>query len=229
MLNLLLPTGPPGKKAASLDQRWEVSSVSPRLNAGAAVIELLRQEGVSHIFGIVGSSFLDILDPLYDDDTMQFVGVRHEQGAVLMADGFSRISGRPSVCLATNGPGILNLTYGIGSAYVAHSPVVVLAPSASRDHQYRDSTQEFDQVALFKPITKASFPINKIERLPDALRQAFRVATSGKMGPALVYIPRDALLAALQVDGPSIIEIPTDPDEMPRPARLAEVQAPEPR
>ncbi len=173
--------------------------MSPRINAGEAVIEMLRQEGVSHIFGIVGSSFLDILDPLFDDDSMQFVGVRHEQGAALMADGFSRISGAPSVCLATNGPGVLNLTYGIGSAYVAHSPVVVLAPSASRDHQWRDSTQEFDQVALFKPITKASFPINKIERLPDALRQAFRVATSGKMGPVLVDIPLD-LLPGAEVD-----------------------------
>ena len=170
-----------------------------RMKAGEAVIELLRQEGVSHIFGIVGSSFLDILDPLYDRDDIRFIGVRHEQGGALMADGFSRISGTPSVCLVTNGPGVLNLTYGIGSAYVAHSPVVVLAPSASRDHQYRDSTQEFDQVALFAPITKASFPINKIERLPDALRHAFRVATSGKMGPVLVDIPRD-LLPGAEVD-----------------------------
>ena len=173
--------------------------MAQRLKAGEAVIELLRQEGVSHIFGIVGSSFLDILDPLYDDETMQFIGVRHEQGAALMADGFSRISGAPSVCLATNGPGVLNLTYGIGSAYVAHSPVVVLAPSASRDHQYRNSTQEFDQVALFKPITKASFPVNKIERLPDAIRQAFRIATSGKMGPVMVDIPRD-LLPGAEID-----------------------------
>ena len=173
--------------------------MSQRMNAGEAVIEMLRQEGVSHIFGIVGSSFLDILDPLYDRDDIQFVGVRHEQGAALMADGFSRISGSPSACLATNGPGVLNLTYGIAAAYVAHSPVVVLAPSASRDHQYRDSTQEFDQVSLFRPITKASFPINKIERLPDALRQAFRVATSGKMGPVLLDIPRD-LLPGAQID-----------------------------
>ncbi len=170
--------------------------MAQRMKAGEAVIELLRQEGVSHIFGIVGSSFLDILDPLYDRDDLRFIGVRHEQGAALMADGFSRISGTPSVCLVTNGPGVLNLTYGIGSAYVAHSPVVILAPSASRDHQYRDSTQEFDQVALFAPITKASFPINKIERLPDALRHAFRVATSGKMGPVLLDIPRDLLPGA---------------------------------
>ena len=170
--------------------------MAEKLKAGDAVIELLRQEGVSHIFGIVGSSFLDILDPLYDRDDISFVGVRHEQGAALMADGFSRISGAPSVCLATNGPGVLNLTYGIGSAYVAHSPVVVLAPSASREHQYRGSTQEFDQVALFRPITKAAFPINKIERLPDAMRHAFRVATSGKMGPVLLDIPRDLLPGA---------------------------------
>ena len=167
--------------------------MAQRFKAGEAVIELLRQEGVSHIFGIVGSSFLDILDPLYDRDDIKFIGVRHEQGAALMADGFSRISGAPSVCLVTNGPGVLNLTYGIASAYVAHSPVVVLAPSASRSHQYRDSTQEFDQVSLFKPITKAAFPINRIERLPDALRHAFRVATSGRMGPVLLDIPRDLL------------------------------------
>jgi acetolactate synthase-1/2/3 large subunit/sulfoacetaldehyde acetyltransferase len=140
-----------------------------------------------------------VLDPLYDRDDMEFVGVRHEQGAALMADGYSRIAGAPSVCLVTNGPGVLNLTYGIGSAYVSHSPVVVLAPSASRDHQHLDSTQEFDQVALFEPITKASFSINKIERLPDALRQAFRIATSGKMGPVLVDIPRD-LLPGAEVD-----------------------------
>ncbi len=170
--------------------------MSTRMKAGEAVIELLKQEGVTHIFGIVGSSFLDILDPLYDRDDIQFIGVRHEQGAALMADGFSRISGKPGVILVTNGPGVLNLTFGVGSAFVAHSPMVVLAPSASRDHQYRDSTQEFDQVALFAPITKASFPVNKIERLPDALRHAFRVATSGKMGPVLVDIPRDLLPGA---------------------------------
>ena len=177
----------------------EVGKMSPRMKAGEAVVEILRQEGVSKIFGIVGSSFLDILDPLYDRDDIEFVGVRHEQGGALMADGFSRISGAPSVCLVTNGPGVLNLTYGVASAYVSHSPVVVLAPSASRDHQYRDSTQEFDQVSLFKAITKASFPINKIERLPDAMRQAFRVATSGKMGPVLLDIPRD-LLPGAEVD-----------------------------
>jgi len=177
-----------------------------RVAAGKAVVGLLREEGVSHVFGIVGSAFLDILDAMYGRKDMEYVGVRHEQGAALMADGFARISGRPAVCLVTNGPGVLNLTYGIASAFVAHSPVVVLAPSSSRDHQYRESTQEFDQVALFRPITKASFPVNKVERLPDALRHAFRVATSGRMGPVLVDIPRDLM------PGAEIAYEPTPPD-----------------
>jgi thiamine pyrophosphate-dependent acetolactate synthase large subunit-like protein len=170
-----------------------------KVGAGKAVVDLLREEGVSHVFGIVGSAFLDILDAMYDRNDMEYVGVRHEQGAALMADGFARISGRPAVCLVTNGPGVLNLTYGIAAAYVAHSPVVVLAPSSSREHQNRDSTQEFDQVSLFRPITKASFAVNKVERLPDALRHAFRVATSGKMGPVLVDIPRD-LMPGAEID-----------------------------
>ena len=177
-----------------------------RVAAGKAVVELLREEGVSHVFGIVGSAFLDILDAMYSHKDMEYVGVRHEQGAALMADGFARISGRPAVCLVTNGPGVLNLTYGIASAFVAHSPVVVLAPSSSREHQYRESTQEFDQVALFRPITKAAFPVNKVERLPDALRHAFRVATSGRMGPVLVDIPRDLM------PGAEIAYEPTPPD-----------------
>ena len=167
-----------------------------KVPVGEAVLELLREEGVSHIFGIVGSAFLDILDAMYGQKDIEFVGVRHEQGAALMADGFARISGRPAVCLVTNGPGVLNLTYGVASAFVAHSPMVVIAPSSSREHQYRDSTQEFDQVSLFRPITKAAFPVNKVERLPDALRHAFRVATSGKMGPVLVDIPRDLMPGA---------------------------------
>ena len=167
--------------------------MSRRIGSGEAIVEILQEENVTHLFGIVGSSFLDILDSLYDRQTIEFVGTRHEQGAALMADGYARVTGKPGVCIATNGPGVLNLTYGVGSAFISHSPVVVLAPSASRDHQNRDATQEFDQVSLFRPITKAAYAVNKVERLPDALRQAFRIATSGKMGPVLVDIPRDVI------------------------------------
>ena len=116
-----------------------------------------------------------------------------------MADGYARATGNPGVCIATNGPGILNLTFGVAAAYVGHSPVVVLAPAPDREHQNRGAIQEFDQVSLFRPITKASFQVNKSERIPEMIRHAFRVATSGKMGPVLVDLPRD-LMVQTEID-----------------------------
>jgi len=168
--------------------------MSTTMGVGEAVVETLRQEGVEYIFGIVGAAFLDILDATYERDDIEFIGVRHEQAAALMADGFARVTGRPAVCIATNGPGVINLAYGVAASYVAHSPMVVLAPSPSREHQHRDSTQEFDQVAMFKPITKAAFQATVPERIPELIRHAFRVATSGKMGPVLVDLPRDLMV-----------------------------------
>ena len=168
--------------------------MSPTTSIGHAVVEALRREGVQHVFGIVGAAFLDILDAMYDRTDIQFVGVRHEQAAALMADGYARVTGRPTVCLVTNGPGVINLTYGVAAAYVAHSPMVILAPSPSREHQHRDSTQEFDQVSMFRPITKAAFQVTVPERIPELLQHAFRVATSGKMGPVLVDLPRDIMV-----------------------------------
>ena len=170
------------------------------IGIGQAIVETLRNEGVRHMFGIVGSAFLDVLDATYGRDDIEFVGVRHEQAGALMADGYARVSGRPAVCLATNGPGVLNLTYGVAAAYVGHSPMVVLAPSPSTEHQHRDSTQEFDQVSLFRPITKAAFQATRTERIPELIRHAFRVATSGKMGPVMVDLPRD-LMVGTEIDG----------------------------
>ena len=93
---------------------------------GRAVVELLKIERVRHIFGIVGATFLDVLDTLYDDSSVEYINVRHEQAAAFMADGLARVTDRPGVCLVTSGPGATNLITGVAAAYVAHSPVVVL-------------------------------------------------------------------------------------------------------
>ena len=93
---------------------------------GRAVVELLKVERVRHIFGIVGATFLDVLDTLYDDSSVEYINVRHEQAAAFMADGLARVTDRPGVCLVTSGPGATNLITGVAAAYVAHSPVVVL-------------------------------------------------------------------------------------------------------
>ena len=160
---------------------------------GRAVVELLKVEGVKHVFGIVGSTFLDVLDRLYDDSSVEYINVRHEQAAAFMADGLARVTDRPGVCLVTSGPGATNLMTGVAAAYVAHSPVVVLVGGIALDHYQKDAFQEYDLLSMFRPVTKHAVLINKPERIPELLRGALRAAMSGRPGPVFVEIPRDVL------------------------------------
>ena len=163
------------------------------MSAGRAVVELLKAEGVRHVFGIVGSTFLDVLDVLHDDRSVEYVNVRHEQGGAFMADGLARVTGQPAVCLVTSGPGATNLVTGIAGAYVAHSPVVAIAGGSPLGLQGRDAFQELDLVALFRPVTKLSIQVTQPARIPEVLRLAFRTAMAGRKGPVFVDIPRDVL------------------------------------
>ncbi len=163
------------------------------MSAGRAVIELLKAEGVRHIFGIVGSTFLDVLDVLHDDKSVEYVNVRHEQGGAFMADGLARVTGGLAACLVTSGPGATNLLTGIAGAYVAHSPVVAIAGGSPLGQQGRDAFQELDLVSLFRPVTKLSVQVTQASRIPDMLRLAFRTAMTGRKGPVFVDIPRDVL------------------------------------
>ncbi len=160
---------------------------------GRAVVELLKAEQVRYVFGIVGATFLDVLDALYDDRAMEYVNVRHEQAAAFMADGLARVTGTPGVCLVTSGPGATNLLTGIAAAYVAHSPVVVLVGGIAADHYHKDAFQEFDLVSMFRPVTKLAVQITRAERIPELLHDALRAAMSGRRGPVFVEIPRDVL------------------------------------
>jgi len=168
-----------------------------RWRGGRAVVELLKAEGVRHMFGIVGATFLDVLDTLYDDRSVEYVNVRHEQAAAFMADGLARVTDRPGVCLVTSGPGATNLITGVAAAHVAHSPVVVLVGGIALDHYQKDAFQEFDLVGMFRPVTKLALQINKAERIPELLRAALRTAMTGRQGPVFVEIPRDVLSAEL--------------------------------
>ncbi len=164
---------------------------------GRAVVELLKAEGVRQIFGIVGATFLDVLDRLYDDTSVEYINVRHEQAAAFMADGLARVTDRPGVCLVTSGPGATNLLTGVAAAYVAHSPVVVLVGGIALDHYQKDAFQEYDLVGMFRPVTKQALLINKAARIPELLRGALRTALSGRQGPVFVEIPRDVLNSKL--------------------------------
>jgi acetolactate synthase-1/2/3 large subunit/sulfoacetaldehyde acetyltransferase len=169
---------------------------------GRAVVELLKAEGVRHIFGIVGSTFLDVLDRLYDDTSVEYINVRHEQAAAFMADGLARVTDLPGVCLVTSGPGATNLLTGVAAAYVAHSPVVVIVGGIALDHYQKDAFQEYDLVSMFRPVTKQAIQINKSARIPELLRGALRAAMSGRPGPVFVEIPRDVLSGKLPAAAP---------------------------
>jgi thiamine pyrophosphate-dependent acetolactate synthase large subunit-like protein len=164
-------------------------------SGGHVVVELLKAEGVRYIFGIVGATFLDVLDALYDDRSLEYINVRHEQAAAFMADGLARVTDGPGVCLVTSGPGATNLLTGVAAAHVAHSPVVAIVGGIASEHYGKDAFQEFDLVGMFRPVTKLAVRIDAPERIPELLRAALRAAMSGRRGPVLVEIPRDVLNA----------------------------------
>ena len=130
------------------------------MTGGQAVVEALRNENTTHIFGLIGSAAMEIFDALYDADDIHFVGVHDERTGTHMADGFARSSGKPGVVLAgQNGPGATNLVTGLAQAKAAFSPVISIAGALSTEHLYRDAFQEVDQDALFKPITKKTWTV----------------------------------------------------------------------
>jgi acetolactate synthase-1/2/3 large subunit/sulfoacetaldehyde acetyltransferase len=163
------------------------------VKAGLAVVEALRAEGIDHTFGVVGSTTNTIVTEMYGRNDIRFVDTRHEEGAAFMAYGYARASGKPTACITTSGPGTINLVTGIALAAKGRAPVLAIAGDVARDFIYRDGSQAFDLVGLFKPITKLALEVNKTERIPEMLHYAFRAALSDKRGPVFLDIPRDLL------------------------------------
>ncbi|MEL6220231.1 MAG: thiamine pyrophosphate-binding protein, partial [Pseudomonadota bacterium] len=166
------------------------------MSGGQAAVEALKAEGVTHVFGLIGSATMELFDALYDAPEIRFIGVHDERTGAHMADGFARASGRAGVILAgQNGPGATNLVTGLAQAKAAFSPVVSLAGALSTEHLYRDAFQEVDQQALFAPITKKTWTAPSAARVPELMREAFRTALSPRMGPVQLNLPRDVLAA----------------------------------
>ena len=161
----------------------------PRMTPSEAMVETLRVEGITDVPGIVGSAFMDALD-LFPAAGIRFLPVRHEQGAAHMADGYARVSGRVGVCIGQNGPGITNMVTGIAAAYQAHSPVIIVTPSATSGSVGLDGFQEVEQLSIFRSITKFQIQVPRPDRMAESFRTAFRMATS-LMGPVQIDIPRD--------------------------------------
>ena len=164
------------------------------ITGGQAVIESLRAEKTTHVFGLIGSAAMELFDALYDASDIQFIGVHDERTGAHMADGYARTSGRPGVMIAgQNGPGATNLVTGLAQAKSAFSPVVSIAGALSTEHVYRDAFQEVDQQALFAPITKKTWTVTQTARIAETFREAFRIALAYPQGPVHINLPRDIL------------------------------------
>src|SRR5260221_11583356 len=175
--------------------------MSPMKMSGAQILlECLRQEEVTHIFGYPGGAVLPIYDAIFDCKDIRHVLVRHEQGAAHMADGFARSTGKVGVCLATSGPGATNLVTGIATAYMDSIPMVAITGQVRTAAIGKDAFQEADITGITMPITKHNFLVKRVEDLAPALAEAFHIARTGRPGPVLVDIPLDVSKNQIEFD-----------------------------
>ncbi len=165
-------------------------------NGSEILIDVLVEQGVDTIFGYPGGSVLNIYDALYkNSDRIRHIITAHEQGAAHAADGYARATGKTGVCLATSGPGATNLVTGIATAYMDSIPMVAITGNVGTPLIGKDSFQEVYIAGITMPITKHNFVVRRVEELADVLRDAFRIANTGRPGPVLVDIPKDVTAA----------------------------------
>ena len=160
---------------------------SKSLTGGQAAIKSLKKEKVKHVFGLIGSATMEMFDALYHEKKIKFIGVGDERTGTHMADGYARASNQPGVILAgQNGPGATNLVTGIAQAKAAFSPVVSIAGSYSTKDKMEDAFQGLDQQSLFKPITKKTWTVKSVKKIPKVFSDAFKLAMSPRRGPVCI-------------------------------------------
>ena len=181
---------------------------SPQILTGAqALVESLERVGVEVIFGIPGGAILPAYDPLYDSK-IRHILVRHEQGAGHAAEGYAQVTGKVGVCIATSGPGATNLVTAIGDAYMDSIPMVAITGQVSSPLIGTDAFQEADIRGITFPITKHSFLITNPAEIPHAIAAAFHLAITGRPGPVLVDIAKDALVGSAEFVWPVELDLP---------------------
>ncbi|WP_236612918.1 biosynthetic-type acetolactate synthase large subunit [Cesiribacter andamanensis] len=174
--------------------------MEPATQSGAeALIEALLAEGVDTIFGYPGGAIMPIYDALYDySDSLQHILVRHEQGGIHAAQGYARASGRVGVVFATSGPGATNLVTGLADAHIDSTPLVCITGQVFAHLLGTDAFQEADVISLTSPVTKWNYQVTTAEEIPAALAKAFYIARSGRPGPVLLDITKNAQLQQFQ-------------------------------
>lgn len=168
-----------------------------KLTGAQIIIEALVEQGCDRVFGYPGGQVINIYDELYkNQDRIKHIITAHEQGAAHAADGFARATGKTGVVIATSGPGATNLVTGIATAYLDSVPMVAITGNVPCSLLGRDSFQEVDICGITLPITKHNYIVKDVNDLADTLREAFRIAKSGRPGPVLVDIPKDVQVSS---------------------------------
>lgn len=165
--------------------------MNPAPTAADHLVQALREEGVSHLFGYPGGAALPIYDALQRDGTIEHILVRHEQSAAHAADGYARASGRVGVCLVSSGPGVTNALTGIATAFMDSIPMVVITGQAPSTSLGQDAFQEVDTIGITRACVKHSFLVTDPNEIEVTIKKAFYLARTGRGGPVLVDLPRD--------------------------------------
>jgi acetolactate synthase-1/2/3 large subunit len=183
-----------------------------KMSGAKALLKSLEQQNTEVMFGILGGALLPIYDH-FCDSKVRHILCRHEQGAAHAAEGYARASGRAGVCMATSGPGATNLVTGIANAYMDSSPVIALTgqvPSSGTNTSYmigRDAFQEADIIGITTPITKHNFQVRSAAEIPRTVKTAFYIATTGRPGPVVIDLPKNAQTEVADIDFSNGIQI----------------------
>ena len=181
------------KETLTIQSQIKDTETTERISGSEAVIKCLLAEGVDILYGYPGGAIMPVYDELYKyQDKIHHVLARHEQGATHAAQGFARISGKVGVCIATSGPGATNLITGIADAQIDSTPMVCITGQVGSHLLGSDAFQETDIVGISTPVTKWNYQITKASEIPEIMAKAFYIAKSGRPGPVLVDITKDA-------------------------------------
>ena len=194
--------------AAAVPRPPARGSAAPVLTGAQAVVRSLEMLGVTDVFGLPGGAILPVYDPLMDSTDLRHILVRHEQGAGHAAEGYASASGKVGVALATSGPGATNLVTAIADAYMDSVPIVAITGQVFSNLMGTDAFQEADIVGITMPITKHSFLVKDAAEIPAAIAAAYEIASTGRPGPVLVDITKDAQQAEAPFVWPPKVDLP---------------------
>ncbi|NHC13488.1 acetolactate synthase large subunit [Motilibacter deserti] len=185
-----------------------VTEPSEQLTGAQSLIRSLESVGVDTVFGIPGGAILPAYDPMFDSQKIRHILVRHEQGAGHAAEGYAVATGRVGVCMATSGPGATNLVTPIADAYMDSVPIVAVTGQVPSGAIGTDAFQEADISGITMPITKHNFLVTDPAEIPRAIAEAFHIASTGRPGPVLVDVAKDALQSRTSFSWPPTMDLP---------------------